>query len=533
MRAAVPSLAPAPAVAVAASAALLAAILAVSATLPAGQPEAEAAPGGKKPNIVVITTDDQTLASLQQRTMPNTTRLIAGKGTTFTNAIVTTPLCCPSRASWLTGQYAHNHGVTSNGLGYAALEEKDNTLPVWLDRAGYKTAHVGKYLNGYEAAVGEPVEVPPGWNVWYTTLGSTRYYDYEVSANGRRLRFGDHDNDYVTRVINRKAKTLIRRLTPNRKPLFLQLDHRAPHTETGVESRGGCSGRTVPDPHDKQLFRGEPLPLPPSFNEADVSDKPSFIQSRPPLPPTRLKKLTKRYDCALASLRAIDRGVKAIVKALKKTGELRKTVIAFTSDNGYYHGEHRIAVGKIYPYEEAIRVPLVMRVPERYRGGGERIAEISDPVANIDLAPTLLELARAKSCRGGGACRVMDGRSLVGPLAGNQGGFPDDRAVLTEWDFGNNGSQQDGLCRYSGVRVPGAIYVEHTVAADIASGCDPTPEGELYDLDDDPFQLESLDSDGPQLLGLEGELSKRLDGLRDCAGIAGRDPQVEGRPYCE
>jgi N-acetylglucosamine-6-sulfatase len=121
---------------------LLAAVLAAVAALPS---QAEAA---KRPNIVVVTTDDQTLASLRPDTMPNVSRLLAGKGTTFTDAIVTTPLCCPSRATWITGQYAHNHGVTSNGLGYAALEDKANTLPVWLDRAGYKTAHVGKYLNG-------------------------------------------------------------------------------------------------------------------------------------------------------------------------------------------------------------------------------------------------------------------------------------------------------------------------------------------------------------------------------------------------
>jgi N-acetylglucosamine-6-sulfatase len=494
-------------------------------------PNAGAASVATKPNIVVITTDDQTLGSLRPDTMPNVTRLLAGEGTSFTDAIVTTPLCCPSRATWITGQYAHNHGVTSNGLGYGALEDKDNTLPVWLDRAGYKTAHVGKYLNGYEAAVGDPAEVAPGWNLWFTTLGSTRYYNYDVSANGRQEHFTQHDNDYVTRVINRKAKALISRMTPLRAPLYLQVDQRAPHTETGIATRGGCSGRTVPDPDDKQLFGDESLPLPLSFNEADVSDKPSFIESRQPIDLLRVKKLTKRYTCALASLRAVDRGVEKIVKALKKTDELRKTVIVFTSDNGYYYGEHRIPVGKIYPYEEGIRVPLIMRVPEQYRGGGERIPLISAPVGNVDLAPTLVELAHARPCSGGGACRVMDGRSLVGPLSGNLAGF-DDRALVTEYAFGNNGSGEDGLCRYSGVRVPGAIYVESTTVSDAAVGCDPTPERELYDLATDPFELQNLVDEG-SANGLESALSGRLEGLRDCAGIAGRDPRVEDRPYCE
>jgi arylsulfatase A-like enzyme len=403
---------------------------------------------------------------------------------------------------------------------------------VWLEGAGYKTAHVGKYLNGYESAVGDPRPVAPGWNVWYTTTGTTRYYDYDVSANGRLIHFGDHDNDYVSRVISRKAKTLVQRFVPRRKPLYLQVDHRAPHTETGIESRGGCSGRTVPDPDDKQLYKGDPLPQPPSFNEADVSDKPSFMRTRAPLPPERLKKLTKRYTCALASLKAVDRGVEKIVKALKKAGELRKTVIAFTSDNGYYHGEHRIGVGKIYPYEEGIHVPLVMRVPEQYRGGGQRVSEVSEPVGNIDLAPTFLELAGgAKPCRGDGACRVMDGRSLLGLLGGREGSYPDDRALVTEYSVGSNLSQEDGLCSYSGVRTADAIYVEHIVANSFTEGCKETPERELYNLGEDPFELRSLDGGvAPQL---ESTLSDRLDALRDCAGIAGRDPRVEGRPYCE
>ena len=522
------------AVGVAAVLVLFASILAASAAVPGGAPPAHAAPKSQAPNIVVITTDDQTLASYRPDTMPNVTTQIGAKGTTFTNAIVTTPLCCPSRATWLTGQYAHNHGVTSNRLGYVALREKINTLPAWLKRAGYRTVHVGKYLNGYEgaavAAGGAPTDVAPGWNLWYTALGTTRYYSYDVSANGRREHFGQRDDDYITRVLNQRAASYARRLTRGNKPLFMQVDHRAPHTETGIETRGGCQGRSVPDPDDKQLFKSEPLPQPPSLNEADISDKPEFLQGRPPLDLNRLKKLQKRYTCGLAALRSVDRGVGQIAESLKKSGELGNTVFVFTSDNGYYQGEHRIAVGKIYPYEEGIRVPFVVRVPPRYLGGAARIPEISAPVANIDLAPTILDLAGATPCRRPGKCRVMDGRSLVRPLSGSPGGFPSDRALLTEYDVGNNGTGEDGLCRYSGVRAPGAIYVEHTLASDPANGCDPTPERELYDLIADPFELENLDGSAD---GLEAELSAHLQRLRDCAGIAGRDPQTQGRPYCE
>jgi N-acetylglucosamine-6-sulfatase len=503
-------------------------ILISVAALLAAFPSAAAAV--KKPNIVLITTDDQTLASFEPRTMPKTFKLLADKGTTFTDAIVTTPLCCPSRASMITGQYAHNHGVTSNRLGYAGLEEKDNTLPVWLDRAGYKTAHVGKYLNGYEAAVGSSTEVAAGWNLWFTTQGSTRYYSYDVSANGREKHFGRSKRDYVTTVINRKARTLIRTKTPLKAPLYLQVDQRAPHTETKVDSGGRCGGRAIPDRAHKELFRDELLPRPPSFNELDVSDKPSFIQGRLPLTEPKIRKLTKRHSCGLAALRAVDEGVRGIVKSLKKTGELDKTVIAFTSDNGYFDGEHRIGAGKIYPYEEGIRVPLVIRMPDKYKGGGERIPEISAPVANIDLAPTFLELARGRPCGGGGECRTMDGRSLIDLLSGTSG-FPDDRAIVTEFDVGNNTSQEDGLCRYAGVRVPSAVFVEHTIARD-SEGCLPTPERELYDLEEDPFQLENL-ARRRAAAGLEASMKRRLDRLRDCAGVGGRDDRVDGRPYCE
>src|ERR687897_1555986 len=210
-------------------AATLALCLAALSALLHSAGSARAAGPQPHPNIIVITTDDQSLSMLSGKFMPKTFKQIAQPGTTFTNAIVTTPLCCPSRATMLTGQYAHNHGVTSNRLAYAALEEKINTLPAWLHRAGYKTAHVGKYLNGYEGAVGDPREVAPGWDLWYTMLGSTRYYSYDVAANGRQIHFGQRNDDYVTRVINHRAATWAGRRTRGKKPLYLQVDHRTPH----------------------------------------------------------------------------------------------------------------------------------------------------------------------------------------------------------------------------------------------------------------------------------------------------------------
>jgi N-acetylglucosamine-6-sulfatase len=479
-----------------------------------------------QPNIVVVTTDDQPLSMMRGRYMPKTTKQIGERGTTFTNHVVTTPLCCPSRATMLTGQYAHNHAVLTNH--YELLEDKDNVLPVWLRQAGYRTAHVGKFLNAYEQAVGNRFEVAPGWDVWFTAVGATRYFDYEISANGRRRHFGDGPRSHITRVLNRKAASLVRRVTPGSQPLYLQLDHRAPHTETGTNSGGRCGARAVPeDARDEERVRDEPLPTPPSFNEADVSDKPSYIRDSALLNRGRIKKITKRYDCGLAALRSVDRGVKKVVQALKQTGELRNTVLIFTSDNGYYFGEHRIGRDKTHPYEEGIRVPLLVRVPARL--GGAMGSKRDEPVANIDLAPTLLELAGADSCAAGGDCRVMDGRSMV-PLLRGREEWPAKRGLLIEYDGAS--SKGTSSCEYHGIRAQGWMYVDHVrIPNPLTRVCEETEQTELYNLVTDPFQLHSLPAAGSPVIA---PLRARLSRLRDCAGIEGRDPvPADGLSYCE
>jgi N-acetylglucosamine-6-sulfatase len=181
---------------------------------------ASAAPG-EKPNIVMVVTDDQRLDSFNSRTMPATERLVADKGTTFTDTIITTPTCCPSRATMLTGQYGHNNGVMANAPGYRAMEDPENTLPVWLDEAGYQTAHLGKYLNGYQGVADPDTEVAPGWDEWYTLLTPRRYYGYNLAVNGNEERFGNDDEDYFARAINRKTTHVIRRFARPGDPFYL------------------------------------------------------------------------------------------------------------------------------------------------------------------------------------------------------------------------------------------------------------------------------------------------------------------------
>jgi N-acetylglucosamine-6-sulfatase len=491
-----------------------------------------------RPNIVVVITDDQTVASLSAATMPSTLGLIGGDGTEFTDAVATTPLCCPSRASLLTGQYAHNHGTLANNPGYEALRHKANTLPAWLRRAGYVTAHVGKYLNRYKASVNKPGKVAPGWDEWHTVIDPARrfvrYYDYRLAVNGDVARFGNKPRDYITRVINRRATRMIDEFVPKRRPLYLQVDHRAPHEEEGANSGGPCGGLIPPDRRDAAAFQDEPLPRPPSFDEEDVSDKPTFIRQLPPLGAATTATIELRYRCALASLRAVDRGVRRIVAELRRAKELDDTVLLFTSDNGFFFGEHRIPEQKTRPYEEALRVPLLIRIPERYREGAAA-PRVSEPVSNIDLAPTILELADARPCRSARKCRVMDGRSLTGLIEGDDPAWPPNRAIVVEFDAGER-ARRANVCRYQGVRSAGHVYVRHTAAADPATGqCRPIDEAEHYDLAADPFQLDNLYPADPSspAAGIEEELRARLEELRDCAGIAGRDPLQPGRSYCE
>src|SRR4051794_4834500 len=160
--------------------------------------------GLKSPNIVVIQADDETYAQLNKEVMPNTEKLLVKKGTSFTNDIATTAQCCPSRASFFTGQYAHNHGVTSNRVGYPGLIDKGNVLPVWLDHAGYNTIHIGKFMNGYDHFAKPESAVAPGWDEWRSVLTEgAQYYDYDYFVNGRVVHYGNAPKDNVTTVLNR------------------------------------------------------------------------------------------------------------------------------------------------------------------------------------------------------------------------------------------------------------------------------------------------------------------------------------------
>ena len=475
------------------------------------------------PNLVVVVTDDQTLEQFSRRTMPATHRLLADEGVEFTDYVVTTPLCCPSRASLLTGQYVHNNGVTSNT--YLKLRDKPNVLPAWLQHAGYTTAHVGKFMNHYAKSLDEETDATPGWDEWFTVLEPENYGDYSVSDNGEVVEYGSKPRDHLTRVLNDRAVGVVDRLAAEPEPFYLQVDHYAPHAGKG-NSGGGCPGGAAPERRDRGRFAGERLPEKGSFN-GPVADKSGFLSGLPRIERRERERIRARYRCALEALAGVDRGVRRLVTALRRAGELDDTAIAFTSDNGYFFGEHRIASSKHFPYEEGIRQPLVIRPPEG--AGFERGVDSDAPVANIDLAPTLLELASATPCIRAGRCRKLDGRSMVPLLEGAPSEWPSPRPLLIELDLppGNSGDEPRP-CGYRAVRTAGRVYINYTSAGAPGKDCVEVDEEELYDLAADPEQTRNLLAEparSDELLAFR--MRATLARLADCRG---RAPAPRGCP---
>jgi len=437
----------------------------------------------------VIETDDQTAESM--RVMENVNSMIADHGATFSESFVNYSLCCPSRATFLTGQYAHNHRILSNAPpegGFPAFERAHgtNNLAVWLKRAGYHTGLVGKYLNSYGGGA-HPELVPPGWSEWYATTGGTAglVYGYELNENGTVVPYGTDPADYKQDVFTEKAVDFVDRRAQAAKPFFLWLTYTAPHfagPNPNPNPPTDCDGTAAkPAPRHAHSFDTEPLPEPPSFNEADVSDKPAFIRAKPLLDAAAIDEVTRRYRCELEELLSVDDGAAKKHDALRQQGALRDTYVVYTSDNGYFHGEHRIPREKLHTYEESIRVPLLIRGPSVPHG-----VSVRDLAVNADLAPTIVSLAGARPRL------VMDGRSLL-PLA---------RHPTVE-----RGRELPIETRtYKAIRTRRYIYVRYR------SG-----ERELYDLRKDPYELESLHAD-PAHAAVRRALAKRLRRLKRCEG---------------
>ena len=486
-----------------------------------------------RPSIVVIQLDDQDLYDLGAtyrsrsgrivRVLPNMRRLMVDAGVTFNNYYVSVPVCCPSRAALLTGRYARNNGVFTNvGAigGFDAYRRHDlhANVAVWLQKAGYRTIHVGKFLNGYNS---RPATVPPGWSDWQTLAtdpSTSFYYGYQFNDNGRiTRRYGDrgyrivdsarcphHSSrrcNYVTDVLTAKALRALRR-TPSSRPFYLQVDYTAPH----VDDHGPIG--PPPPPRYLHSLAGIRAPRVPDFNEADVSDKPSFVRRSPQLAPNDIRRVDVRYEARLESERAVDDGLGALIRTLRRLGRLPNTYVFLTSDNGYFQGEHRFATGKFLPYETANHMPLLVRGP------GIPTGRRSDALsANVDLAPTFLQIS------GGRPTSPLDGESLL--HYARDPALQSRRAVLLE-DFTKAPRQTAGRSfgppssrvphAYTGIRVGPYKYIQYA-----------TGERELYNLNRDPYELRSLAAN-PRYRNVVAWLAERLKALAICSGHPCRRP---------
>jgi N-acetylglucosamine-6-sulfatase len=495
--------------------------------------EARAATTGA--NVVFILTDDMTSAELAG--MPNVQSLIGAEGTTFNEAYVSFPLCCPSRATMLSGQYMHNHGVHGNfppsGSWFKWRSHESNDLPVWLQQDGYYNVHIGKYMNGYSLVDGT-LPVPDGWSEWYGKVSEDAlYFDYNLVektgplATPRITFYGDQPDDYQTDVFGDRAVDFINDSAVSRQPFWLNLWFNSPH------------GPFDPAPRDLYRLAGAPLPKLPAFNEKDIRDKPRWLQKQLKRRLTRkqIKLIDNERRRQQEQLISVDESVGELIQALKDRGILDDTYVIFSSDNGFFRGEHRIASGKYLPYDPSSRVPLLIRGPGIPHGGIS-----NELVWNGDIAQTIDQIAS------GSINEAVDGRSLL-PYAENPA-LRSTRPILLEADSGPGGTTGESAAasaarvRAARVHVAGRRGVnnleqEPDAIKSAANNIATAPayrsirtdryeytiysngQSELYDMRRDPAQLRSVVTD-PRYRFVRKFLYDHLAPLTTCVAASCR-----------
>jgi len=483
-------------------------------------------PKAGRPNILFILTDDldAKLGTLQY--MPHLQQLLVSQGLMFNDFLIDTPLCCPSRSSFLRGQYVHNHQVYTNGppLGgfqqFDQLQHENSTLATWLQQAGYRTALFGKYLNGYPYPDNRGY-IPPGWTDWLSPVKGSPYkeFNYTMNDNGKFEDHGQGQNDYMTDVLSQKADDFIRASTSDSHPFFLYLATYAPHEPA------------TPAPRAANLFSNLIAPRTPSFNEADVSDKPPALAADPLLNGGQIANLDQLYRDRVRSMQTVDEMLARLINTLQETGQLDNTYIIFTSDNGYHLGQHRLMSGKGTPYEEDIVVPLIVRGPNV-----QADAALDGYVSgNIDIAPTVADLA------GVVPPSYVDGRSLVPLFSAQRPPQSDWRQgyLIEYYGAGEGEGANSSLASYNSLdqlleppdldrflpvaatpdylalRTPQYTYVEYQGGFH-----------ELYDLKQDPYELNNIASIADS--NLLAQLSGWLKALASCSSSSCRTADLNG-----
>jgi len=448
-------------------------------------------PAASRPNIVFVLTDDLSWDLIPY--MP-AVEALAARGMTFENYFVSDSLCCPSRSSIFTGNFPHDTGVFTNGgadggIGaFYAHGDELHTFNLALQQAGYRTAMMGKYLNGYLAADGgspvPPSEVPTGWNQWDVAGWGYPEFNYQLDENGTLHFFGHRPRDYLTDVLARKGAAFIDRSARSGKPFFLELATFAPHKPY------------TPAPRDAHDFPGLKAPRPASFDVLPT-DPPSWLAGHPPLTAKQIKQIDRAFRLRVQSVQADDDLITKIEAALKAHGIAHDTYIVFSSDNGLHTGEYRLLPGKLTAFDTDIHVPLVVAGP------GVPAGSTTDAMAeNVDLAKTFTAI--------GGTTLPSDGHSLMELLRGETPtGWRN--AILVEHhgrhiavaDPDRQNRASGNPPSYEAMRTHRFLYVEYD-----------NGEREFYDLVTDPLELHNLAASlTPAHVA---QLHEELIGLENC-----------------
>jgi arylsulfatase A-like enzyme len=486
-----------------------------------GERPARAATTRKRPNILFVLTDDLDMAEL--RYLPITRHLLAARGATFDHYYVSNSLCCPSRVTTLRGQFAHNTGVWSNGGTNGGFERafaegiEQDTVGTRLSSAGYRTALIGKYLNGYPNGV-EPTYRPPGWTTWVSPVFGHPYgeYGYVLNHDGRFEFHGRRPSDYGTNVYVRHTDQFLRSAARAGAPFFAYLAVYAPHQPA------------TPAPRDAGLFPRAHVARSAAFNQRDVHAMPRFVANLPRFGADEKAAIDGLFRLRIRSLQAVDRGVASLVHTLRVTGQLDNTYIVFTSDNGFHLGQHRLPAGKQTAYDTDIHVPLLIRGPGIAAG-----SHVGVLTGNIDLAPTFDAMADVR------APSLTDGRPLLGLAHGNaraahhwrtayllehrneegvSQSVPRRRSLpLEPPDLDQGGvvhrhlvepSDLQALARHEPIPNYDAVRTSRFLYVSYANG-----DRELYDTRADPAEVDNLAGTKPRL---ERALARRMSQLSRC-----------------
>jgi arylsulfatase A-like enzyme len=451
---------------------------------------------GDRPNVVFVLTDDLSMNLLPY--LPQVAALQKA-GTTFSNYTVTDSLCCPSRSSIFTGKPPHDTGVFTNSPPDGGFDvfhsrgDENETTGTALQKAGYRTAMMGKYLNGYKPRMrlggGQPY-VPPGWNEWDVAGNGYPEFNYNLNENHQVKHYGQAPEDYLTDVLSAKAQDFITTSAEAQAPFFLEVATFAPHAPY------------TPAPRDANAFPGLPAPRTAAFNVLPAN-APAWLANRPPLTPAQQTRIDTIFRKRAQSVQAVDAMIGNLRAALTRAGVADNTIVVFSSDNGFHLGEYRLAAGKMTAYDTDVHVPLVAAGP------GIRAGQVvTDPVQNTDLCPTFEQFGGAPTPED------VDGHSLV-PLLGGQHP-PDWRSATVVEHHGPDtaandpdrpGKNSGNPPSYNAMRTNTYTYIEYTNGAK-----------EYYDRSRDPDELNnSISSLPPARLGA---LHDALGAMTSCHGGA-------------